>query len=87
MGLMSNFIKLIISERINFCAQKKKITPAFLCFDLCNSFERPQCDHFICSVSLAMAPVKSDNIRIWPKPQSLQFLSMSCHPGWLKSVG
>ena len=29
MGLMSNFIKLIISERINFYAQKKKITPAF----------------------------------------------------------
>ena len=29
MGLMSNFIKLIISERINFYAQKKNTTPAF----------------------------------------------------------
>lgn len=29
MGLMSNFIKLIISERINFYAQKKKSLPLF----------------------------------------------------------
>ena len=32
MGLMSNFIKLIISERINFYAQKKKYHSRFLMF-------------------------------------------------------
>lgn len=38
MDLMSNFIKLIISERIHFYAQNKKFTPAFLYFDLCSQF-------------------------------------------------
>lgn len=59
MDLMSNFIKLIISERIHFHARNKRFTPAFLYFDLRSQFSISHCVGSTGSLGLFSCPSQS----------------------------